>query len=221
MGEHPLQGLLRRAAVGLRAEVRPEALLRRRVFGDAPAVGAAQTVPGIDEVLRHDIALHLEPGQQSVEALAAVLAAVARLALQLPGQHRPRPRQGVQQILVPEGGQAVVVPGVKVVPVPPQVGEVREPRPADIARLAPEELSVGAAAKPEHGALPLPGAVLRLGEPQALRRVLLDGKPRHGGAEKGQKADVVHQVRKDCGAGDGGKVHGHAPLLGAPRPVML
>ena len=94
--------------------------------------------------------------------------------------HSSSPHKAVHDPLLAHGGQFLVPAAVKVIAVPPPVGEVREPGLGDEPCLPTKELPVGHLSAAGDEAVPLPGILLRIaGPPEEVGGVLLRGEAIH------------------------------------------
>ena len=122
----PPIGLLGASLIDRTGKGRSEEAFRGLVLRHAPAIGPAPAVLLIDKIRDEYIALHHQPGQNGVKALAPV-PAVACLPLEAGGGHRLQGQKPLIELLVLIGGQAVVKAGVEIVAVPAEIGKVPKP----------------------------------------------------------------------------------------------
>ena len=171
-----------------------------RVAGHAPAVGVAVAVEVVFEVGDDEPHLHLQARQHRVERDLFIL---RDLVGELPGRAPSAPpgeAEHAAQLL--DGGRPLDLDGLhdhvverrrilvrRQRPRAPVVGPVREPRAADKARLAVEELAVGAVSLADDGPFPLPGPLL-VGEPVFRGDHLLDREAGDAAPEEGQEAQL-------------------------------
>ena len=143
-------------------------MLRRRIHGDRPPVfHAVLFAPSSPEIPVQDIALHLQVRDHAVEILLSAFTEPG-MTFHFKGIQLLLVLKQIHDLLAPVAGQLVIVPGVKIIPVPPVIGEDREPFSGNESCLPVKEFPIGSLPASGDNLPPHPGILFGIAGPPCI-----------------------------------------------------